>query len=542
MITVLRLGRLAYRWAYLLQRRLVEARQADRIGDVLLAVEHPPVVTLGRGGGEEDLKVGRDRLTGLGIGLEFTERGGRATYHGPGQLVFYPIFKLRPGELHGFLWALEEAAIRMLTRYGIGARRDPDHPGVWVGRDKVAAVGLAVSGGVTFHGLAINVDPNLAHFDLIVPCGLADRGVTSMARLLGRLPGLLGVERAFCEELAGVLGREWQVGFQEAPWLVAPAPTGEMVARLEALFRQERLHTVCEEALCPNMGECWGGGTATFMLLGDTCTRHCRFCAVASGRPAAPDPLEPYRVARAAAQLGLRHVVVTSVARDDLPDGGAGQFAATIRAIRQRLPGATVEVLIPDFGGSVRALETVVAARPDILNHNVETVPRLYPVVQPRKDYRRALGVLAYAHRAGLKTKSGIILGMGETRGEVVAVLEELLRVGCDVVTLGQYLQPTDRHLEVAEYIHPVEFEWYREIALALGFREVAAGPLVRSSYRAGELLERISKEVKGHGPERRAGLHERNGAGLPHPPAGAVAGGGGGRLHRADWAAEPQH
>ncbi len=494
MITVLRLGRLAYRWAYLLQKRLVAARRADRIGDVLLVGEHPPVITLGRGGGVEDLRVGRDRLATLGVGLEFTERGGRATYHGPGQLVFYPIFKLRPNRLHDLLWALEEATIRALARYGVAAHRDPDHPGVWVGRDKIAAVGLAVNRDVTFHGLALNVAPDPDHFGLIVPCGLADRGVTSMARLLGRPPGLLGVERAFCEELAGVLGRGWQVGFQQAPWLVAPAPAGETVAWLEGLFRQERLHTVCEEALCPNIGECWAGGTATFMLLGDTCTRHCRFCAVASGRPAALDPLEPYRVARAAARLGLRHVVVTSVARDDLPDGGAGQFAATIRAIRQRLPHATVEVLIPDFGGSLRALDLVIAARPDVLNHNVETVPRLYPVIQPRKDYRRALGVLAYAHRAGLKTKSGIILGMGETRGEVVAVLADLRQAGCDVVTLGQYLQPTDRHLEVAEYIHPVEFEWYREVALALGFEEAAAGPLVRSSYRAGELLKAGSR------------------------------------------------
>ena len=489
MITVLRLGRLAYRWAHLLQRRLVAARQADRVGDVLLVVEHPPVITLGRGGGTEDLRVGADRLAALGVGLELTERGGRATYHGPGQLVFYPIFKLSPGRLHDFLWALEEAAIRTLARYGIAAGRDPAHPGVWVGREKVAAVGLAVSRDVTFHGLALNVAPDLGHFGLIVPCGLADRGVTSMARILGRAPGMLGVERAFCEELGAILGRSWQVGFQEAPWLVAPAPTGAAVARLEGLFRRERLHTVCEEALCPNIGECWGGGTATFMLLGDVCTRHCRFCAVASGRPGAPDPLEPYRVARAAARLGLRHVVVTSVARDDLPDGGAGQFAATIRAVRERLPHATVEVLIPDFGGSVRALELVVAARPDVLNHNVETVPRLYPVIQPRKDNRRALGVLAYAHRAGLKTKSGVILGMGETRGEVIGVLEDLRRFGCHIVTLGQYLQPTDRHLEVAEYIHPVEFEWYREVALAMGFEEAAAGPLVRSSYRAGELL-----------------------------------------------------
>ena len=187
--------------------------------------------------------------------------------------------------------------------------------------------------------------------------------------------------------------------------------------------------------------------------------------------------------------MGLRHVVITSVARDDLPDGGAAQFVATIQAIRRRVPKATVEVLIPDFGGLVAALEKVIAARPDVLNHNLETVPRLFPMIQPQKDYRRALSILAYAKQAGLRTKAGLILGMGETRGEVVDVLTDLRRAGCELLTLGQYLQPTDRQIPIVEYIHPVEFQWYSEVALELGFTDVAAGPLVRSSYRAGELL-----------------------------------------------------
>ena len=206
--------------------------------------------------------------------------------------------------------------------------------------------------------------------------------------------------------------------------------------------------------------------------------------------------MEPVRVAEAAARLGLHHVVVTMVARDDLPDGGAAQVAATIAEVRRRCTDATVEVLISDFGGSVTALEQVISARPDVLAHNVETVPRLYPVIQPRKDYQRTQGVLAWAKRAGLMAKSGIILGMGETRGEIIQVMKDLRRVGCDILTLGQYLQPTAQQRPVVEYIHPAEFGWYREVGLSLGFRAVAADPLVRSSYQAGSLLRQVRSAV----------------------------------------------
>ena len=502
-LTVLRLGRLDYRRALALQRRLVEARQRDRLGDLLLTVEHPPTITFGRGGGREDLRVDEARLAARGVAFEATERGGRATYHGPGQLVCYPILKVARGELHQLVWRLEEATIRTLAHYGLRAGRDEAHPGVWVGRDKVAALGLAVRDGVTFHGLALNLEPALDDFELIVPCGLADRGVTSLARLLGATPDRAEVERLFLDRFADLASRSWRAGFAEAPWLVAAAPAGERVAWLEGLFRQERLATVCEEAICPNLGECWAAGTATFLVLGETCTRRCHFCSVATGRPAPPDPFEPDRLAETAVQMGLRHVVVTSVARDDLPDGGAAHFAATIRAIRQRLPAATVEVLIPDFGGSVAALERVIAARPDVLNHNVETVPRLYRAVQPRKRYERVLGVLGYARRAGLRTKSGLMLGLGETRGEVVEVMMDLRRAGCELLTLGQYLQPTERQLPVAEYVHPAEFAWYRQIGRELGFRQLAAGPLVRSSYRAGQLLDEPIRSEDGLALER---------------------------------------
>jgi lipoyl synthase len=269
-------------------------------------------------------------------------------------------------------------------------------------------------------------------------------------------------------------------------------------------MREGGLHTVCEEARCPNIGECWGRGTATFQILGDTCTRACRYCAVTSGRPdAPPEPLEPLRVAQAAARLGLRHVVVTSVDRDDLPDRGAGHFAATIRALRRRLPTAGVEVLVPDFlGFQEGALRVVLEAAPDVFNHNIETIERFYRRIRPKGDYRRALGLLDRAKdvwaelrpdAAPLATKSGIIVGMGETNEEVVEVMRDLRAHRVDIVTIGQYLQPTARHLPLDRWVTPDEFRWLREQGEALGFASVFAGPLVRSSYHADEQAQQAA-------------------------------------------------
>ena len=494
-IYLVRLGRVAYHSALRLMRLLAQARREGEIGDVLLLVEHPPVITLGRGGGIEDVRVPLERLRSLGIDVVQTDRGGRATYHGPGQLVAYPILRLPGHDLHAYLWQLEQVVLDVLAEWGVVGQRVERYPGVWVGQNKIAAVGVAVEGRVTTHGVALNVDPNMGHFGLIVPCGLAERGVTSLRAVTGRAVPLDAVERSFIAAFAGVFGRSVEPRRAPGPWLVARAPQAE-AARVEDLVGDLALHTVCQEAACPNVGECWSRGTATFMLLGNACTRHCRFCNVSAGRPRPPDPSEPQRVAEAAARLELSHVVVTSVTRDDLADGGAGQFAATIRAIRQRRPGATVEVLVPDFGGSLTALETVAAARPDVFNHNVETVARLSPLVRPKADYRRSLGALAWAKRRGLATKSGLMLGLGETCGEAIETMRDLLHAGCDVLTLGQYLQPTPRQLEVADYVHPLLFAWYREVAEALGFRAVFAAPLVRSSYRAEEALRRRTAPV----------------------------------------------
>jgi lipoic acid synthetase len=270
-------------------------------------------------------------------------------------------------------------------------------------------------------------------------------------------------------------------------WLRVRAPGGPNYIRLKALMRAENLHTVCEEARCPNIGECWEERTATFMILGDVCTRRCGFCAVSHGRPTWEDWGEPVRVGRTVAQMGLAHVVVTSVNRDDLADGGAEIFGRTIRAIREQAPGCRVEVLIPDFQGSVAALETVLEARPDVLNHNIETVARLYREVRPGSRYERSLDLFARArrHPTDPVTKSGMMLGLGETLDEVRATMRDLHEAGVQLLTLGQYLRPSAQHLPLVRYVAPDEFRALADEGRALGFRHVEAGPLVRSSYHA---------------------------------------------------------
>jgi lipoic acid synthetase len=276
---------------------------------------------------------------------------------------------------------------------------------------------------------------------------------------------------------------------RKPPWIRVRLPSGESYQRLKGLMRSKSLHTVCEEALCPNIAECWGCGTATFMILGDVCTRNCRFCAVKTGVPKTPHDAaaDPSNVAEAAAAMGLRHVVVTSVTRDDLPDGGASVFAETIRRIHQSVPGCTVEVLIPDFGGERLPLEIVVDAGPEILAHNVETVSELYHAVRPQAIYQRSLHLLGTIKEIDplITTKSGIMVGLGETREELIRVLFDLRLMDCDILTIGQYLRPSPAHLPVNRYYPPEEFEELKQLALSKGFRWVESGPLVRSSYHA---------------------------------------------------------
>ena len=275
-------------------------------------------------------------------------------------------------------------------------------------------------------------------------------------------------------------------GPQRKPsWLRVKLPTGENYRKVRAIVSDHKLHTICQSGNCPNMGECWGEGTATFMILGNVCTRSCGFCSVATGRPEAVDPFEPARVARSVELMGLKHCVITSVDRDDLDDGGADIWARTIRAVRRRCPGTTMETLIPDFKGDRSALAKVLTAAPEVLSHNLETVRRLTKQVRVQARYDRSLEVLMHAGRAGLRTKSGVMLGLGETDREVLETMDDLISVGVDVLTIGQYLQPTKAHLPVFEFVHPERFAFFREEGMARGFRFVESGPLVRSSYHA---------------------------------------------------------
>jgi lipoic acid synthetase len=282
---------------------------------------------------------------------------------------------------------------------------------------------------------------------------------------------------------------------RKPPWLKVRAPGGENYQRLGALMRELGLHTVCEEAHCPNVGECWEHGTATFMILGDVCTRNCAYCAVAHGRPPVYDIEEPARVASAVEQMNLRHVVITSVDRDDLPDYGAGIFSETIRQIKQRLPDCSVEVLVPDFQGNEDAIRTVLDARPDIYNHNTETVPRLYKRCRPGGRYERVLRIFQFVRSVApdIPTKTGIILGMGETIPEVEHTMRELRTVDVDILTLGQYLRPSAQHIPLDRYYTPEEFRALREAGLAMGYRHVESGPLVRSSYHAWEQVQSLT-------------------------------------------------
>ena len=274
-------------------------------------------------------------------------------------------------------------------------------------------------------------------------------------------------------------------------WLRRKLPSGAQYEKIRAMIDKGQLHTVCQEANCPNQFECFSARTATFLILGATCTRNCRFCNIEDGQPGPLDPDEPRRVAEAAARMNLRYVVVTSVTRDDLEDGGSGHFSATILALRQKISGVQVEVLIPDFQGDPSALETVLAARPDVLNHNMETVQRLYPDVRPQADYDRSLELLARVKTIdpSIPAKSGIMLGLGESEQEVRQVIADIYRTGCRMLTIGQYLQPTPQHLPVVDFIPPEEFGRWQEFAADIGFEKVASGPFVRSSYHAGEMF-----------------------------------------------------
>ncbi len=535
------LGRLAYDEAWDLQRAFWEGRREGRSADdYLLLVEHPHVYTVGRNGDGSNLLVEPDRVASLGATVHHVDRGGDITYHGPGQLVGYPIFEVPklPGgyDMVGHVRRLEQMLIATLADFGIAAWAESGYTGVWTARGKIAAIGVRVARGISMHGFALNVDPDLAYFGHIVPCGITGRPVTSMREILEREVTLEDVIAALLPQVPRAFGHgaaETQLGAFSRGARRTPYDVDQMVAAgvfspearnevpiairgvldgeperpdwmrvkanvhaegygdLKHLMRDLELNTVCEEAGCPNIYECWSQGTATLMLLGDRCTRACAFCDVTTGRPGEVDIDEPRRAAEAIEKMGLQHAVLTSVNRDDLADGGAGIFAETIERIRDRMPGCAVEVLIPDFKGDRGALGTVMAARPEVLNHNTETVLRLQRDIRTAASYGRSLTLLARAkwHDPTRTVKSGLIVGMGEREDEVLGALADLRAVGVDIVTIGQYLRPTPRHRRVHRYVHPDEFARYRAEGERLGMPHVEAGPLVRSSYHARDSL-----------------------------------------------------
>ncbi|MER3454330.1 MAG: lipoyl synthase [Acidimicrobiia bacterium] len=516
------LGRVHYKEAYDLQKALFERRGGGLTGDYLLLLEHPHVYTLGRRSKPEHLLLAVAEYETLGAEVIQTDRGGAITYHGPGQLVAYPIIQLNSPDVVGYVRSLEEAVIRLLGELGIEAKRSDKNSGVWVNERKICAIGVRVGRRTTMHGLALNVSTELSYFDKIVPCGITDAGVTSIEAETGARLDPADLAKALAEHLASVLdlgsldfagvgggvpmvgqrkrtialkrsGPPRSAEGQPRPsFLRVKARMGSEYRRIQALVRDLALHTVCQEARCPNIYECWSQGTATVMILGDTCTRACGFCNVKTGKPRWFDDEEPERVAMAVDAMGLDHAVVTSVARDDLEDGGASAFAATIRAIRRRIPRCRVEVLIPDFKGDRSSLATVLNAEPDVLNHNIETVARLQRAVRGAATYARSLTLLARAsaHSPRPVVKSGLMVGLGETFEEVIQTMADLKAVGVDVLTVGQYLQPSCNHLEVQKWWPREAFEEIRRVGLEMGFTHVEAGPLVRSSYHAKAAVE----------------------------------------------------
>ncbi len=508
---VLRLGVVEYPTAVRVQERLVERVIADHLPGAVVLCQHPPTITLGASAQASELRRDRRQLDSLGIAVHASGRGGQITGHNPGQLVAYPIFSLRSAglDVEQYLRLLEQSLLRLLAEYGIEARVVVGKTGVWVGEAKIASLGVRVRRGVVYHGAALNVDNDLSLFEHFIMCGLPDARPTRLSELVSRSIDLAAIERRWAEilcemvALPNVAARMSDLDLPMRPqaacsrrgyqgpkprWIRAQLPGGDNYRELLGLMRGGGLHTVCESARCPNIGDCWERRTATFMLLGNTCTRACRFCAVPSGRPGALDEDEPRHVAAAAVGMGLEYVVLTSVNRDDLPDGGAHIFAHTITALREALPKCRIETLIPDFCGDWSALQQVVEAAPDVLNHNLETVPRLYPRIQPKSNYAVSLELLRRAKAAGMKTKSGLLVGIGERQDEIFPVLCDLAEVDCDISTIGQYLRPTPQHAPVDRYLSPEEFEQLRWVGESLGIPQVFSGPLVRSSFHAEEV------------------------------------------------------
>ena len=529
------LGRVPYHEALAVQKAMFSQSSMQH----LLLLEHPHVFTYGSSADlDTNLKCDPAKV---GAELVKVNRGGDITYHGPGQLVAYPILNLvakhggnGPADMQAYVHSVEQLVIDTLTQLGVkNAGRFDGFPGVWIEPNsvtpkKICAICVRVSRGRTMHGFALNVSTDLSFMrEHIVPCGISQYPVTSLAEL-----GVDVTMQQVIDVVAQLAANQWaggeldrhdvasvvpvsttaniaantkfsvassnassetiEISARKPEWLRPHVSHGAEVLATKKTLRDLNLVTVCEEAGCPNLSECWADGTATMMVLGERCTRACGFCLIDTRKPLAPDLNEPVRVAQAVQKMKLEHAVLTMVARDDLADGGMSHVAQCIREIRNVSPLTRVETLISDAKGT-DALEVLFNERPDVLNHNIETVARLQRQVRPSAGYARSLSVLARAQAAGLVTKSGFMLGLGERQAEVEATLIDLAAVGVQIVTIGQYLRPSAEHLPVVRWADPAEFDFYKQFGESLGIKHVEASPLTRSSYHAKHAAEQTN-------------------------------------------------
>ena len=527
------LGKLPYSEAYDLQLGLHRSvSQEDSKDDYLLLLEHNNVITSGRSSKENNLLVSKGQLHELGIEYFETDRGGDITYHGEGQLIGYPIIRLSdPKKVIPFVRNLENVIIDSLRKFKIDSFTKEDDTGVWTAKGKIASVGIKVSKWTTYHGFSLNIFDSLDGYQLINPCGNQSEQITSIHQFnpdisfeevaseisdnFAKVFGYANTDRQFSQFTPRQLKRTkefnidqmlkdgvFEINQNKIPvtvrgvlpsepkrpeWMKVKANLGSDYVSLKNLLSEKKLNTVCEEASCPNIYECWSMGTATFMIMGDVCTRACGFCDVKTGRPGELDLGEPLRVAESVQAMNLTHAVITSVNRDDLEDGGSMFFADTIRAVKDKNSHCDVEVLVPDFNGLRSAIQNIIDASPEVFNHNLETVPRLQREIRTAASYGRSLSLLEYVKKQGYmgKTKTGLIVGMGETKEEVISVLKDLSKIEVDIVTIGQYLRPTAKHRPIDRYATIEEFEDYKIIGESYGIPHVESGPLVRSSYHA---------------------------------------------------------
>lgn len=527
------IGKLPYSEAYDLQLGIHRSvSQNNSNDDYLLLLEHDGVITAGRSAKKNNLLVSEEELRNKGIDFFETDRGGDITYHGEGQLIGYPIVRLSdPKKILPFVRSLENVIIDTLNEFSIDSFTKEDDTGVWTSVGKIASIGIKVSKWTTYHGFSLNIFDNLEGFNFINPCGNESEQMSSIHQFNNQIsfedvssvisknfkkifnyekidkqfsqftPKQLKTTKEFnIDEMVksgvfkpnkniipitirGVLPNEPR----RPEWMKVKANLGNDYINLKNLLTEKKLNTVCEEASCPNIYECWSMGTATFMIMGDVCTRACGFCDVKTGKPGQLDLDEPSRVAESVKAMQLSHAVITSVNRDDLDDGGSLFFADTIRAVKELNEKCNVEVLVPDFKGLRSAIDNILFASPEVFNHNLETVPRLQREIRTAASYGRSLSLLEYVKQQGFmgKTKTGLIVGMGETKDEVISVLKDLSKIDIDIVTIGQYLRPTAKHRPIDRYAPIEEFEDYKLLGESFGIPHVESGPLVRSSYHA---------------------------------------------------------